>query len=230
MQPVRTAAVILAAGAGERFGSPTPKQFLEVAGAPVIAWSVRAFREAGIEPVAAVPPGWEGFCRERLGLETIVGGKSRTDTVRRVLVWLARKGYTYSFLHAATRPFLLPELVRFLLEHIGDFAALVTAQEITGGLVDRVAGRSLDRSRHRLITSPELVAVGPLSEALARHPGDHTLAAEALLLVGERVGYVETGGLFFKITYPEDLSVAERLLGNGAPLVRLAGPFPFTSA
>src|SRR4051794_41493165 len=76
------AALLVAAGSGERLGADRPKAFVVLAGRPMLEWSVAALRAAGIEEiVVALPPGEEAPA----GCLGSAGGATRSESVRRAL-------------------------------------------------------------------------------------------------------------------------------------------------
>ncbi|HWT25386.1 MAG TPA: 2-C-methyl-D-erythritol 4-phosphate cytidylyltransferase, partial [Solirubrobacteraceae bacterium] len=62
------AAIVVAAGSGERLGAGKPKAFVVVAGRPMVAWSLDAVAAAGVaRAVVAVPPGGRAAAEAALG-------------------------------------------------------------------------------------------------------------------------------------------------------------------
>ena len=222
--PSATAAVILAGGSGLRFGSNVPKCFVDLAGLPVIAYSIAAFRRAGIEPVAVVPTGWVDRCRDEFGIEALEGGPTRTSSVRAALAWIERRRPSHVFFHAASRPLIQPALILKMLAARNGYDGLVAGERASGGVVSR-QGEVLDRDRVVLTQTPELIAAGPLLETYARDEGDYTLTIDPLIRAGYRIGVVEPGFTNVKLTRPCDLALAEQLLRapvDAAP----DGPYP----
>src|SRR5688572_20485866 len=83
----RTAALVVAAGAGLRAGQPLPKQFAPWRGKPVVRHSVEMFAAAGITPiVVAIPAGAEAIAAAALsgigGVVLVTGGRTRQESVR----------------------------------------------------------------------------------------------------------------------------------------------------
>src|SRR5262245_8923743 len=75
-------ALLVAAGSGERLGAGRPKAFVELAGRPMLEWSLDALRAAGIgEIVVALPPG-ETAPTDTVG---VPGGVARSESVRAAL-------------------------------------------------------------------------------------------------------------------------------------------------
>src|SRR5688572_28848953 len=111
-------ALIVAAGQGTRVGGTTPKQFLPVAGKPVLRWAVEALRAhpsiGSIDVV--IGEGQQSTAEQALaGLEAVnfvLGGKERADSVRAGLA--AAKGEAV-LVHDAARPFCPPKVIDRLI-------------------------------------------------------------------------------------------------------------------
>jgi 2-C-methyl-D-erythritol 4-phosphate cytidylyltransferase len=221
----RVLAVVLAAGAGDRFGSTVPKQFVPLVGRPVAMHAVTAFREAGLDPVVAASREWLQYCCEQMGTSVIEGGSSRADTVSLALAEAERRGAEFLLVHAATRPFVTAELLRHMVDSAEDYDGLVTAEPLVGGVLDRVSSSPADRDRFVSIGSPELLRVTAFTATVKGQLRDHTLAVEALVAAGRRVGLMEPGFLNLKITFAHDLALADRLLQAGVRYGPPRGPF-----
>ena len=107
-------AVVVAAGKGNRLGAPQPKQFLDLCGMPVLAWSVRAFLEhPEVDRVvlvlspkfAASPPSWLAE-----GVRVVPGGVARADSVREGVAALEGTVETV-LVHDGARPFVSAALI-----------------------------------------------------------------------------------------------------------------------
>src|SRR5919107_3385587 len=89
------AALVVAAGSGDRLGAGRPKAFVALAGRPMVAWSLDALAAAGVpRVVVAVPPGHGAVAEEALGgaagdfplgLALVEGGSTRSASVRNAL-------------------------------------------------------------------------------------------------------------------------------------------------
>jgi len=98
--------IIVAAGAGSRFGGSTPKQFLEIAGKRVVDWSVVAAATVSDGIVVVVPRGSTvKVSAHGLGCEVhcVSGGASRSESVRRGLAVVPETA-TIVLVHDAARP------------------------------------------------------------------------------------------------------------------------------
>src|SRR4051794_21299034 len=97
-------ALLVAAGSGERLGGGRPKAFVELAGRPMLAWSLEALRAAGLtEVVVALPPG-EPAPPETVG---VPGGTTRSESVRAALA--AAPPDDDVVVHDAARPLVTAE-------------------------------------------------------------------------------------------------------------------------
>ena len=104
------AAIIVAGGAGRRFGSKTPKQFLNLGGLPMYLWSVKAFRKTGrfSQIILAAPAGRLkalSAAAKKYSFDLVSGGKERPDSVRAGLKKL-NKDITIVAIHDAARPLI----------------------------------------------------------------------------------------------------------------------------
>ncbi len=230
-------AVIAAAGSGERLGAGGPKAFVEVAGRPMIEWSIAAFRAAG--PVGAVvialPPGDDHGLHGR-GLVLVSGGPTRMQSVRNAL---AEVRTDLVAVHDAARPLLNSSLILELLAALqadpqaaGVIAATPVSDTIKRARADGLSNRSsgskpadsgadlivdstLDRNGLWAAQTPQMFRAKGLREAFsAGVSGGNELTDEAMLLEasGARVLIHPSPRSNLKVTTPFDLRVAEALL------------------
>ncbi len=219
-------ALIVAAGSGERLGADRPKALVELAGRPMLAWSLRALEAMPeIEQIVVALPLGAGLprgCGERvIGVE---GGATRSQSVRCALEVAAPEGPV--LVHDAARPLLTPAIARQVLAalHADDRAdAAIAAAAVTdtikrvgedGGVVE-----TLDRSSLWAVQTPQAFHRGPLERALAA-PADVLARAtdDAWLLerLGRRVVVAPIDAENLKVTTPRDLRRAEDLLARRA--------------
>jgi 2-C-methyl-D-erythritol 4-phosphate cytidylyltransferase len=213
-------ALIVAAGRGERLGADRPKALVELAGRPMLQWSIDALaRTEQIERiVVALPPGVPGPD----GVLAVVGGASRSDSVRRALA--AAGAGDPVLVHDAARPLVTEEIVRetlAALERDVDAAAAIAATPVTDTIkrVDEHGAviETLDRGRLWGVQTPQVFRRAALEHALA--VPDELLAAatdDAWLVErsGGRVVVVAAGAENIKVTTALDLETAARLLAG----------------
>ena len=119
-------AILVAAGSGERLGAGRPKAFVALAGRPMIEWSVRALRAAGLEAiVVALPAGHPA----PPGCTGVSGGRSRSQSVASALA--AAPADDRVVVHDAARPLVPPELFRATLAALADADAATAAARVT---------------------------------------------------------------------------------------------------
>jgi len=219
--------VVVAGGSGLRFGQP--KQFTEVAGRPVLHLAVEACRPVSAGVVLVVPPELSESDRrivESSGADRVVpGGSTRARSVRCGLAAVPPEADVI-LVHDAARPLATRALFDAVLAAVtgGDVAGAVpglrihdTIKEVEAGEPEHDAARrvtaTLDRSRVVAVQTPQAFRAAALRSAHDR-PGADEATDDASLVeaMGGTVVVVpgEQGNL--KITSPEDLGTAERLL------------------
>jgi len=215
-----TVALIVAAGSGERLGASQPKALVELAGRPLVQWSIDALREVvGIQRiVVALPAG----ARAPLGVRAVDGGAVRSDSVRRALA-VAPDG-DLVLVHDAARPLLTAELAGSVIAALeaderADAAIAASAVTDTVKRVDSsgVVSETLDRRDLWAVQTPQVFRRAALERAL--DVPDEVLAQatdDAWLIecAGGKVIVVESSDENLKITTPLDLGVAELLLAR----------------
>ena len=229
-------ALIPAAGAGTRFLGGAPKQYLPIAGRPMLWHAVSALCATPVESVFVVlAPGDEQFARIEWGalgerIEPLFcGGESRRDSVYNGMVaaMAAVEADDWMLVHDAARPCVPAQDIQRLIaetgaDRIGGILALPVADTVKrvakdeGGL-QRVSGTE-DRSQLWLAQTPQMFRCGLLMQALKGAKAAVTDEASAVEQMGLRPRMVLGSRENIKVTYPEDLSIAEAILaGRKAP-------------
>ena len=223
-------AVVPAAGRGARFGGGVPKQYLEIAGQPLLAHALDALLQSpsvagAMVALAAGDTRWPGWS-ERHGkpLLTCTGGAERAGSVLAALHALPREigAEALVLVHDAARPNLrrddLERLVRAALGH-ADGAILAAPVRDTLKLADDDGGIAATAPRERLwrALTPQAFRRGLLTEALQRAGADNVLVTDEAMAV-ERLGrhplLVQGRDDNLKVTTRGDLALAEFLLGR----------------
>ena len=207
-------ALLLAAGSGERLGVGRPKAFVELAGRPMLEWSLAALRAAGIADIVvalpdggAAPPGTRG----------VRGGTTRSASVRAALA-ASDADADAVVVHDAARPLVTPDTFTRVLAALAEAECAIAAAPVHDTIKQAEAGTvtaTLDRSTLWAVQTPQAFRRAALAAALdvpddvlARATDDAWLIERA----GGRVRVVETTPANFKVTTPHDLRVAELLL------------------
>lgn len=220
----RNAAVIVAAGTGERFGGSLPKQYRPLAGSSVLRRSVEAFRATGrfADIVVVIRDEHRALYDDAaagLGLpDPVTGGATRQDSVRAALEWLEARAPDRVLVHDAARPLVDRATIDRVLDALDEAEAAIAAVPVVDTIKRAEAGiaaGTVDRSGLWQAQTPQGFCFPAL---LAAH---RVAAGEALTddaAVAERQGIavrlVEGHVDNFKITTEADLTRAERLLGG----------------
>jgi 2-C-methyl-D-erythritol 4-phosphate cytidylyltransferase len=221
-----TVALIVAAGSGDRLGAARPKALVELAGRPLVQWSIDALAQVeGVERiVVALPAGTP----PPAGVTAVDGGAVRSDSVRRALA--ASGDGDPVLVHDAARPMLTAELARAVLAALaGDFAAAaaIAATPVTDTVKradaeTREVSETLDRNELWAVQTPQVFRRAALQRALDVPPELLAQATDDAWLVerdGGKVIVVPSSEENFKVTTPLDLELAALLLSR-----RLSSP------
>lgn len=199
-----------AAGSGERLGRG-PKAFVEVGGKALLEYALEAFAWAD-EVLVALPPGHA--LPPRPGVRFLEGGKTRQQSVWRLLQAATAD---VVLVHDVARPFVVRAALERLLKAVAETGAATLAVPVPDTLVEDRAGAYgavIPRERHRLVQTPQGFRRELLMEAhleALREERDFSDDAQMVLALGHPVALVEGDRRMFKLTYPEDLDLAEGL-------------------
>lgn len=224
-------AIIAAAGAGTRMASDRPKQFLLLAGTPVIIHTLKVFEQCeSIHEMIVVVPAAEsaGFLSlaTRHGLRKIArvvpGGVTRADSVKRGLLAVRAATAEIVVVHDAVRPFVTIEEIEAVVGAAqADGAAILVAPvtDTIKQIKDHRIVETLDRGELRRALTPQCFRYELLCQAYkAADVTDPALTDESVLVekLGIPVSIVEGSPRNIKITTAEDLAIAEAILTTPA--------------
>ncbi len=223
--------IIPAAGTGNRMANVLPKQYIPLAGKPMISHTIQVFvkhpRIASIH-LALNPDDdfWRSLALEwgNLALEPAsklklhyTGGDSRSETVLNTLRVIKAADDDWILVHDAARPGLTQKLLDNLLntlenDAIGGLLALPLADTLKqADAVNRVAD-TIPRADLWQAQTPQMFRYGTLIKALQSFKGMATDEAEAIEALGLQPKLVQGELRNLKITYPQDLILLEALL------------------
>jgi 2-C-methyl-D-erythritol 4-phosphate cytidylyltransferase len=220
----------MAAGTGERFGAGSPKQSATLNGRAMIAWSADMLagspRVSGLVLVA--PGGQEALLRGLFSGEAarkmhaaVAGGPTRQDSVYNGLQQVPA-GATHVLIHDAARPCLSAALRDRVLDALAAHDAVVPAVPVTDTLirdVDASVDAILDRVHIAGVQTPQGFRLDLIRRAHreARDRGFKSSDDGSLVLaLGEPVATVPGERTNLKVTYRDDVMIAEAILENGA--------------
>jgi 2-C-methyl-D-erythritol 4-phosphate cytidylyltransferase len=209
-------ALVVAAGRGERLGTPVPKAFVMLAGRPMVQWSIAALSAVAAidEIVVALPPAMDA----PEGTIGVAGGTQRSHSVQAALA--AARADDVVLVHDAARPLLTVALVEDCLAALaaGECDAAIAAAPVTDTIKECDATtvvRTLDRARLWAVQTPQAFRRDVLERALDQDDeilGAATDDAALVEAMGGTVRLVPAPAGNLKVTTPLDLRVAELLL------------------
>lgn len=216
---MRAAAVVVAGGAGLRFGGPVRKQYLEIGGVPVLLRAVLPFlhhpRIASVVVVLPAgdvddPPAWLAA----LDLTIVAGGPERGDSVLHGLRAVA-EDVDRVLIHDGARPFVSADVIDRVLDAEGGVIAAVpvtdTIQQVDA---DGVVTATPDRSTLWQAQTPQGFPRAALLDAYQRAREDGIAATDDAAVFSRYAGPVRVvpgSHHNLKVTRPEDLAVAEAI-------------------
>ncbi len=233
--PMKTLALIVAAGKGTRSGLDLPKQYAPLGGRAVLRHSVETFlSHPGIDGVLVVlnPDHLDLYEAATKGLSLlpwIAGGDNRQTSVRNGLESLEEQAPDRVLIHDAARPFVTADLIDRCLEGLETADAILPALAMVDTVKEAVDNRvigTLDRERLFTAQTPQCFNYAAILAAHQRFidepvTDDIALAERAgidvLLVPGERDN--------FKITTADDMTRAEQMITRALSDVRTGSGF-----
>lgn len=220
-------AIIAAAGQGTRMAGKRPKQFLQLAGAPIILHTLKAFERCDvIHEIIVVMTAEDAevflsFTKEhdlRKVTAVVAGGATRAESVLQGLQAVDASTVEIVAVHDGVRPFVSSdEIARTVAAAQLEGAAILvstpvdTMKQVSNGSVLK----TLDRTQLRHSLTPQCFRYDLLRRAYAAvDPSDPELTDESAMVerLGVRIAIVEGSSRNIKITRPEDLAIGEAIL------------------
>ena len=221
-------AIIVAAGTGNRLGSETPKQFLEINGKPLIRYSMERFDEAPtVDEIIVVvsPENLDAFKATARSFDIaklrkiVAGGATRSESVRNGME-AAESTTEIIAVHDAARPLVTVDEIERTIAAAGEYgAACLTApvNDTIKVVADGIIRSTIDRRTLRKALTPQAFRYELLTQAFLESGTDANFTDECFLVekLGHAIAAVEGSPRNIKITYPEDLEFARAVLGGG---------------
>lgn len=227
---MKTAAIIVAAGRGQRAGSDTPKQVRSLGGRPVFQWSLDTFQSHdGVDQCVLVVPQGKSASYHDLVKETVTvveGGDTRSASVRAGLRACEISEDGIVLIHDAARPGLKAETISALIEAMASADAAAPALPVADALKRKTgeALKTIDRSELFRVQTPQAFRMKAIQEAL----GEDQDLVDDLAAIEEangRVALIAGDETLAKITFPEDHSRLEKLLMPTLPAPRFGSGY-----
>jgi 2-C-methyl-D-erythritol 4-phosphate cytidylyltransferase len=221
-------AIIVAGGSGTRMQSAVPKQFLLLNGLPVLMHTLNAFYSCQPQPNLILVlhedyhSYWMHLCADhqfQLPYQLVGGGDSRYQSVKNALSLVPDDALVA--VHDAVRPLISTDIIEEAYRQAAVQGAVVVAVKSRDSIrqVKDERSQSLLRDEIYLVQTPQTFKAGLLKEAY-KHPYHDAFTDDAS--VAEQAGHfihiVEGSYQNFKITFPEDIAIAELLFNKKASL------------
>ncbi|PRY10965.1 2-C-methyl-D-erythritol 4-phosphate cytidylyltransferase [Pontibacter ummariensis] len=219
MATVPEYAIIVAGGSGSRMQQELPKQFIEVAGKPILMHTIERFYAYNPEVrlIVVLPQQqlsvWRDLCRKhdfKLFHMTVPGGSTRFGSVKNGLD--AVQGEALVAVHDGVRPFIDVATIRAAFEAAsvhGNAVVAVSPKDSIRELTPE-GSQAVPRDRYKLVQTPQCFKANILKRAYEQPEEEYfTDDASVVEQTGEKIVLVEGSYRNIKITTPEDLILAE---------------------
>jgi 2-C-methyl-D-erythritol 4-phosphate cytidylyltransferase len=221
---MKATAIIVAAGSGTRFGAEIPKALVKLFGKPLVRWSAEVFCEIDtVESLIVIAPiGFEKDFRNALAglnkkIKITAGGQTRTDSVRNGISILPSDCDIVA-IHDAARPLISSQEITAVLLAAEKHGAATLATPVSDTLKlvekDFIIG-TVDRTKFWGVQTPQVFRRAIIEKALSASLDSSSTDDCALV---ETIGYpiyiVKGSRRNIKITYPEDLEIAEAVIAQ----------------
>lgn len=216
-------AIIVAGGKGQRMGSDIPKQFLQLAGRPVLMYTLEAFKayEPDINLLLVLPEHqqayWKRLCDEHdftMDCLLATGGQTRFHSVSNGLALIPDTNALVA-VHDGVRPLVSTVVIEraFMLAALHGAAIPVMPVVESLRLLKDEASCSVNRSSYRLVQTPQVFRLSLLRRAYEQaYQADFTDDASVVEALGHKISLVEGNRENIKLTMPEDLLWAEAFM------------------
>ncbi len=213
-----TAAIIVAAGRGQRAGGGVPKQWRALGGQRVADWTIDRFKGL-VDHIVLVlaeddTSAWEEFSATDLILAS--GGSDRAGSVLSGLRALEAHSVEKVLIHDVARPCVSARVIRDVLVALDAHPAAAPGLAVTDALWTGdglVVTGTQDRSALYAAQTPQGFHYGAITAAHASHPGGAADDVEVARAAGIDVAIVPGDADNLKITRPEDFERAEHIMG-----------------
>lgn len=232
-------AVVLAAGQGSRMESKVAKQYMSIHGKPMLYYSLKAFQDSQVDEIVLVVGNDEvNYCKEHIVEKysfnkvksIVVGGKERYHSVNNALQ--AIKGGTtgihhgescYVLIHDAARPLITQKIIEDTIQGVtcNDAVVVAVPSKDTIKIVDETGAieHTPKRSLTYVIQTPQAFELDLLIKSYDKvmKSNDLEITDDAMIVEhgsNHKIQVVEGSYKNIKVTTPEDIQIAEVLLGR----------------
>lgn len=213
------AAIIAAAGSGERFGAPIPKALIHLGDKSLLAHAIANIAPVVDQIVITAPSGYEKQIEDIAGegITIVTGGATRSESVRIALA-AVDPSTEFVLVHDAARALASIALAQSVIDALraGDVAVIPGLPEVDTVKVVDASGfvtSTPDRSTLRKVQTPQGFSYSVLAAAHAT-PQDATDDAVLVANAGHKVRIIDGEERALKITTPSDLATAMTFIGD----------------
>lgn len=224
MSVIKYYAIIVGGGTGSRMQSDTPKQFIKLKGKPVLMHTIEAFHFSGFTPEIIVVLNvdfhqyWKKLCTEHnftIPHQLVTGGVQRFHSVKNGLEYV--KDPAIVAIHDAVRPCITHQVIDSAFKQAKDLGNAVAAIKSRDSIRQntKTGTLSLNREDIYLIQTPQVFRSEILSKAYEQeYRPEFTDDASVVEEFGIEIKLIEGDNENLKITYPQDILVAEIYLDS----------------
>jgi len=217
-------AVIVAGGKGERMQSIVPKQFIEIAGKPILMHTLEVFQkfDASISIVLVLPAVqveyWQTLCKKYtfdIKHQIVIGGNTRFQSVKNGLSVIEHGGLVA--IHDGVRPLVSADTILRCFDAAKEFGNAIPCSDLIESIrfVDFNHNKSVDRTAYKSIQTPQVFQSELVKSAYNQPFSDEfTDDASVLESTGAKIHLVNGNRENIKITTDFDLIIAELFLNK----------------
>lgn len=212
-----TAVILVAAGRGNRMGGGLPKQWRDLAGKPMLAQTIAAFRAAGFDRIVLAIHPDDRARADGFGLPMVEGGETRTESVRAALEHLAADPPARVLIHDGARPLVSARVIGGVLAALDTHPAAAPALPVTDALwrgADGFVQGLHDRAGLFRAQTPQGFHFDAILAAYRAHPDDAADDVAVARAVGLDVWITQGDDDNIKLTYPVDFERAARIISE----------------
>jgi len=222
---MRNCCIIVAGGNGLRMGTQIPKQFLLVREIPILMHTIRNFYDFdwSLQLILVLPAGeiktWADLCLQYhfdIPHQVIAGGETRFQSVKNGLSLVTDSQLIA--VHDGVRPLVSHSTITRCFECAGEKGAAIPVVPVNESIRegDMVSSLPVDRSRYFLVQTPQVFKTDILKKSYNQnYLPEFTDDASVVEHAGTTVQLVMGNRENIKITFPEDLLVADLFLKKG---------------
>lgn len=218
--------IIVAGGSGKRFGSQVPKQFLPLAGLPVLMHTIQRFARHASTITLALPQSQIGYWHDLCGqyafsipVNIVAGGNSRFESVKNAIDSIHVNDEDIIAVHDGVRPLVSDKVINAVFEKAASSGSAIPAIHVTDSirmLNNDGFSHAVDRNKLVAVQTPQAFNAKRLKEAYdVPFSESYTDDASVYEHSGNKIHIVDGDSRNIKITHPDDIAIAEKILANG---------------